>query len=510
MSKKVRNIGLITIFCLFFTAGIINNIIAGEESEGGRDVYENLQLISDVLFQIKKYYIEDIDIDKLTDAAIKGMLDELDPHTYYFREDDYANFKSDADGEFNGLGISIEKLDDYITVVYPMDDTPAFRAGILSGDKIIAVNGKSIKGISTDDVINQMRGAKGTKVKLTISRPGAVEELVFEIIRDEIKVKSLPFVFKTEEGIGYIRMTKFSRQTADEFIQALDRLEKEGIRGLLVDLRFNPGGLLDQAVETVNEFVGKDKKVVFTRGRYAEANQEFFTSSPGMRSGYPVIVLINDLSASAAEIFAGSLQDFDKALVVGERSFGKGSVQQLFNLSEGKGMKITTSKYYIHSGRCIHKDKDSDSLTVFYTENGRKVFGGGGITPDITIKQRELSQLERDIRNGNLTMRYALEVLTSEYPQNIESNFEISQDDYDGFLEFSQVNGVTIPENINETEKQRLISQISAELIGNKLGSVARFKALVKTDDQLVETLEIFKKFNSLPEMFSYSESLKR
>ncbi|HPK40787.1 MAG TPA: S41 family peptidase, partial [Candidatus Cloacimonadota bacterium] len=320
------------------------------------DLYKYLKLFRDTMYMVKQNYVEELKIQDLFEYAVNGMLNDVDPHTNFMKPEDFEDFQTSTKGEFGGLGITIDKQGDYITVVSPIEGTPAYKMGIIAGDKIVKVDGANVVGISTDDVIKKMRGDKGTKVVITISRPGVNNPLDFEIIRDIIKIKSIPYAFKLDNGIGYVRIRQFNANTTQELRQSIDNLEKEGIRGLLIDLRFNPGGLLNEAVDTVNEFIGPNKLVVSTKGRLDYYNQNYNTRFNRMRTGYPVIVLVNEASASASEIFAGSLQDWDKGLVVGKTTFGKGSVQQLFPLSEGYGIKITISKYYIKSGRCIHKD----------------------------------------------------------------------------------------------------------------------------------------------------------
>ncbi|MDD3049776.1 MAG: S41 family peptidase [Candidatus Cloacimonetes bacterium] len=510
MKTKLKYTIMVIILAWVLTIFVSNNISAFSEKKEEKDVYENLQLISDVLFRIKEFYVEEIDIDTLTEAAIKGMVKELDPHTHFFNRQDFLDFKTDTDGEFGGLGINIEKLDDFITVISPMDDSPAQKAGIIAGDKIVEVNKESIEGMAIDEVIKMMRGPKGTRIEVGVQRKDVDDILYFSIIRDNIKVKSVPYVFRFDNGIGYIRVNKFSRNTANEFSEALDMLEDQGIRGLLIDMRFNPGGLLDQAVDMVNEFIGKDKKVVYTKGKNPSANQEFYTSIPRIRTGYPIVVLINELSASAAEIFSGSIQDWDKGLVVGQTTFGKGSVQQIFPLSGENGIKITISKYYIHSGRSIHRDQSAqEDSTEYFTDMGRKVRGGGGITPDITIEQRKLTEFERRIINNNLLLKFALDVLAPRL-NSVDYEYEINESDFNDFLIYLENNDIDLDVEITEEAKDYINKQISAEIIGNKLNKELRYKKIIESDTQLQKSLELFDNFNSLPEMFSYLESLNK
>ena len=491
------------------------------------DTYRKLRLFTEVFNRLRQNYIYDIDVDKVIDAAIQGMLDEFDVHTHFFLPDDFDEFRTGTQGKFGGLGISIDKQGDFITVISPIEGTPAYEMGILAGDKIIKVDDESVVGVNTNDAIKLMRGDVGTKVKITISRPGVENDLEFNIIRDLIEIKSVPYAFKMDNGIGYVRIRQFNANTSKELRDALDGLEREGIRGLLIDLRFNPGGLLNEAIDTVNEFVGKDKKVVFTQGRLPQANQEFYTRYDRIRSGYPIIVMINEASASASEIFAGSMQDWDKGLVVGKTSFGKGSVQQLFPLQDGYGIKITTSKYFIHSGRGIHKDVNDrlirgEELTeselqeieeeihrdVYYTEKGRIVYGGGGIAPDIEIEQERMTPFQMEVRRKNLFFPFSIDFML-EHENEVTEQFGISEELFQSFLKYITDNGVTYTEEDIEESTSWLKISLQSNLIARKFGENAGYIVGLGLDEQLQEALSLFDRFETLDEMFAYAESQK-
>lgn len=515
--------GWILIALLIFNTVNIN----AETDEKQNNVYEKMKLFNEVLFKLHENYVDEIGIDEFVDAAIDGMLDIADPHTVYFTPDEFDRFNTSTKGEFGGLGISIDKKGDYITVVSPIEGTPAYNMGIQAGDKIARVDGESVVGVSTDEVIKKMRGEKGTKVVIGIERPGVEEELEFEIIRDIIKINSIPYAFKLDNGIGYIRIRQFNANTTKELRQELDRLEEEGIRGLLIDLRFNPGGLLSEAVDTVNEFIGKDKLVVYTKGKNPRANAEYYTHYNRIRTGYPVIVLINESSASASEIFAGSLQDWDKGLVVGKTSFGKGSVQRLFPLSDGDGLKVTTAKYYIHSGRCIHKDlndrilkgeevsdeekeaAEEDHLNdMHFTEKGRIVYGGGGVTPDIEIEQDLLNKFEQQLRRKNSFFNYSVEYMLDN-EDNIEMDFYVSDEIVDDFLNFVEKDSIEYSEKDLNESLDWIKNEISSNVISRKYGLTEGYKISLKEDGQFLKTIDLFDRFDTLENMFEYAEELK-
>jgi carboxyl-terminal processing protease len=484
-----------------------------------------LRVLNEILIQLKNNYVEDVDMEELVDAAIEGVLSEVDPHTNYFNEDELNQFLSETQGEFGGLGISIDKRGDYITVISPIEGTPAYKMGILAGDRLIKVNGENVVGLSTDDSIKKMRGPRGSKVVVTIDRPG-VGELDFEIERDIITIKSIPYVFKLDNEVGYIRIRQFNAHTSSEFRRALDDLEKQNIKGLIVDLRFNPGGLLSEAIDTVNEFVGKDKRVVFTKGRTREANQEYYTKYDRIREGYPVVVMVNEASASAAEIFAGSIQDWDKGLVIGKTSFGKGSVQNIKPLYSG-GMKITTSKYYIHSGRCIHKELNDKLLRgkdvsdeekeridneskekEYFTEKGRKVFGGGGVTPDLVVEQGTLSDLEMKIRQKNLFFDYSVDYFR-DHENEIDEDFSLNKQIISDFKKYVTDHEISYTETQIDSIADWMNVNLKANIIGKKYGEIASYKKLLATDNQFQAAKDLFDKYSSLDQMFDYAESVR-
>lgn len=527
---SVSLLGWFLIAIIFFQV----NTIEAKNSDR-TNLYRKIQLFNEVLSTVRDNYVEELDISKLIDAAIKGMLEEADPHTNFFTADEFERFTTSTQGEFGGLGISIDKRGDYITVVAPIEGTPAYRMGILAGDKIVKVDGTSVIGMDTDASIKLMRGEPGTKVVITIQRPGVKDLLDFEIIRDVITIHSIPYAFKLDNGIGYIRIRQFNANTTIELREKLDELEAEGIRGLLIDLRFNPGGLLNEAINTVNEFIGKDKRVVFTKGRIPQANQEYYTRYNRERSGYPIIALINGGSASAAEIFAGSLQDWDKGLVVGQTSFGKGSVQRLFPLTDGNGIKVTTAKYYINSGRCIHKDindmlmKDKDVLNgllpreeidrmleeaeeeshknIYYTSRNRIVYGGGGVNPDVEIDQSLLSLLGVELRRKNTIFNFSVDYYR-DHENEIDEKFSIDDKLMEEFLQYAAQDSISYEQAELDSNYTWLVNELESNIIGRKFGSVEMYKISIREDTQLQEALKIFDNYATLDDMFNYAAAL--
>jgi len=329
--------------------------------------YENLQLITRVMEYIRQDYVDGdkLTYKDLTYSALKGMLSSLDPHSQFMDPEIFKSMRDETEGQFGGLGIQIGVKDNVITVIAPMEDTPAFRVGLLAGDQIIKIEDKPTERMTLEEAVKKLRGKVGTKVTITILRPKTKEVKDFTITREEIKVSSVkdvdgkqeyPFL---EDKIGYIRLSQFNEPTADEFEKALDKLEARGMQALILDLRNNPGGLLDSAKTVVGKFVPRGELIVFTEGRDRRQRIEYRAQGGEKHPNYPMVVLVNGGSASGAEIVAGALQDLKRALVVGETTFGKGSVQSVLPLSanpEGPALRLTTAKYYTPSKRVIHEN----------------------------------------------------------------------------------------------------------------------------------------------------------
>ncbi len=340
-------------------------------AQGGND-YEYIGLFTDVMTIVKKNYVEEVDSKKLIYGAINGMLAALDPHSSFMTPDTFKEMKIDTKGAFGGLGIEISIKDGILTVISPIEDTPAQRAGIKAGDQIIKIDDRFTKDLSITDAVKRMRGPKGTKVVLTIMREGFDRPKEFPLMRDIIQVKSVKSRL-FDGGYGYVRVAQFQERTDEDFAKALKSLVEENkgkpLAGLVLDLRNDPGGLLDQAVKISDHFVENGKLIVYTAGREKESKMQFVASNRSKEPGYPIVVLINAGSASASEIVAGALQDHKRGIVMGTQSFGKGSVQTIIPLSDDSGLRLTTARYYTPLGRSIQAK---------------------GITPDIVVEQVEL------------------------------------------------------------------------------------------------------------------------
>ncbi|MFH1627306.1 MAG: S41 family peptidase [Pseudomonadota bacterium] len=392
--KLAASIALISLFVggLLFLNG------NGAEVEADtKEVYKNIEIFTEVLRQVEKNYVEPQDSQKLIYGAIKGMVQSLDPHSSFMTKEEYNELMTETKGSFSGIGIEITIRDKIITVVSPIEGTPAYNAGIKAGDKIIMVEGQSTQDMNLIEAVKKIRGPEGSKVNLTIAREGMEKPLEFSITRGVIPLKSVRH-YSLSPGIGYVRVSNFQSNTAEDLSYALENLEKDGtLKGLIIDLRNNPGGLLSQAIE-VSELFLDSGIIVSTKGRENAHNIKASAHKNKTERKYPIIVLVNGGSASAAEIVAGALQDNKKAIILGTRTFGKGSVQSILPLSDGSGLRLTTARYYTPNGKSIQSS---------------------GITPDIEIpflapEKQEKPKPSRFIREEDLKGHMPLEEGNSE------------------------------------------------------------------------------------------------
>lgn len=368
------------------------------------DPYTNIKIFTSVLERIKNDYVEGnkFTYKELIQGALKGMLGMLDPHSEYMDPSQYEDLKNDTEGAFGGVGIVISVKDGYITVVSPMEDTPGFKAGILSGDRIVKIDGRSTEKMSLQDAVKKLRGKPGTEVVVTVYRPSTGETRDYKLVRAEIKVTTVKDIngkseFPVDENyIGYIRITQFGERTSDDLENALKKLEAKNVKSIILDLRGNPGGLLDQAVGVCEKFLPRGTLVVSTEGQNASQKAEYRVTGRSKTRHYPLVVLVNGGSASASEIVAGCLQDLKRAVIIGEQTFGKGSVQSILPLNDGSALRLTTARYYTPSHRVIHEK---------------------GITPDIIVPMSE--EEERDVFIKRTVMLETLDERERERLKNI-------------------------------------------------------------------------------------------
>ena len=398
--KRTRTI----ILSILIITVVLPGIGSGNPS---RDIYrqvrKNQSLINDVYRQLVTNYVDDIDLDAFTKLSINNMLRELDPYTTYMEKQEKDGIEMLTKGKYGGVGIQIGIREKELTVISPIDNSPAKKAGIMSGDKIIGIDSVKTKDYSIDDAAKLIRGRRGTEVVLTIKRYGEPDVIKFVLIRENIAVKDISYFGMLNESTGYIRLTRFSRNSDKEMLTAIDSLLSNNMTGLILDLRDNPGGLLNSAVNILDLLVDKGEILVWTEGKTSKSAKKYYSQNdPIVPDNVNIVVLVNQGSASASEIISGTLQDLDRGVVIGRKTYGKGLVQTVFNLDRERAIKITTAKYYIPSGRLIQKPGylpqellgDSTDLdTLYYTKGGRKVSGSGGITPDHEIELDEITPL---------------------------------------------------------------------------------------------------------------------
>lgn len=441
-NRKTTVIGLYTAAVLFFGIPFSN-------AQSNRfEVIKNLELIDEIYEHLDKYYVENPKPGSMSVAGINAMLEDLDPYTVFYPESDIEDYRLMTTGQYGGVGAIIRKIGDYIYFAEPYEDSPAAKAGVRAGDKILSIEGRSMEKKNTEDVSNSLKGPKGTSISVKVQRPDGKEETM-NIIRDEIKLPDIPYAGMLDDEIGYIKLTSFTPTASSEVRKNINDLKEKGMKKLVLDLRGNGGGLLIESVHIVNMFVPKGQKVVETKGRIVEENREYKTMNEPLDLSIPVVVLIDGASASASEIVAGSLQDLDRAVVVGETSFGKGLVQRTFDLKYGTKMKLTISKYYTPSGRCVQRleyfDKNEgtkpadipDSLLhVFKTKNGRDVIDGRGIVPDISVETPEMARLTAMIYGNNLIFNYATDYVKTHPTIADARSFKLSDEEYAAFKQY--------------------------------------------------------------------------
>lgn len=460
----------------FWIAIVVVSITSFAFESGYFEVSKNLDIFTTLFREVNIYYVDETKPGEMIEKAIDSMLKELDPYTTYIPESDIEDFRFQTTGQYGGIGAMIRKKGDYVVIAEPYKGFPADKAGLIAGDKLLEIDGKSVKGKTTQDVSSVLKGQPGVEVELLIERPGVVKPIQKVFTREEVKVKSIPYMGMVDDGIGYLRLRSFTRNCANEVKEAIESLKAENdLRGLILDLRGNPGGLLNESVDLCNLFIDKGQEVVSTKGKIKEWEKSYKTHKNPLDLDLPLTVLINQSSASASEIVSGTMQDLDRGIVIGKKSFGKGLVQQTRKLSYNSQLKVTVAKYYTPSGRCIqaldyaNRNEDgsvgkvADSLkTAFTTRNGRTVYDGGGVDPDITVEQDMYAEIVGSLLSKQLIFDFATEFVLNNDSIAQPGEFQVSDDVYEDFVAFLADKDYEYETN-TEKELKELIEQAEDE-----------------------------------------------
>src|ERR1700722_5947373 len=443
MTPRARR-ALFTLFLFFTVCAVVGTVmqrkVGAQSSQDESQIRDSLKTFTDVYALVEQNYAEPINGDKadtaIYDGAIPGMLRVLDPHSNFYDPKSYAKMREDQRGHYYVVGMVIQQQNNKVYVITPYEGTPSFRASIRPGDVIAAIDGKSTDGMTSDVVAKNLKGPKGTHVQVSVLREGQSKPLTFDLVRDEIPHPSVDLKYEIRPGIGYIHLTQFQETTAQEVDNAIDSFPN--LKGLVFDLRGNPGGLLSQAVEVCDHLLAKGQNIVSQRGR-AYPDQNYTATHGNDGKTFPIVVLVNRNTASAAEIVSGALQDHDRALIVGETTFGKGLVQTVYNLSENTGLALTTYHYYTPSGRLIQRNYEGVSLYDYYnhaggggadssnkevklTDSGRTVYGGGGITPDEKIETPKTNRFQDELVYKDVFFHFAPAYVAT---HTVDKNFQV-------------------------------------------------------------------------------------
>lgn len=447
MKKRIRKYLIVAVSAI---ALLFSSLFFSSYQPDDFEIAKNLDIYYTLFRELSIYYVDEADPGDLIKKSIDEMLASLDPYTTFYPESKMEDLKIMTTGQYGGIGALIRKHGEYIQITDPYENFPAQKAGMKAGDIIIKIDGISIKGKSSSDVSELLKGQPNTEVVLTINRPGVEKELTKTLIREEIKIKAVPYYGMINDHVGYIRLSNFTEKAGADVKSAYTELKKNpGFDKLIFDLRGNPGGLLIEAVHIVNLFVDKGMEIVSTKGKIEQWNKTYRAMNDATDKEIPIVMLVNSGSASASEIVSGAIQDLDRGVIVGQRTFGKGLVQTTRDLSYNTKLKVTTAKYYVPSGRCIqaldysHRNEDGsvgrvpDSLvSEFKTISGRKVYDGGGILPDITIKPEIPSKVTLGLVGKNLIFEYATLFGNNHDSISPAKEFEITDEIYEDFLAF--------------------------------------------------------------------------
>ena len=501
-------------FAVCAVAGtVLERRVGAQASQDESQLRDSLKTFTNVYALVEQNYAEPITGDKIDDAiydgAIPGMLQVLDPHSHYYDPKAYARMREDQRGHYYGVGMVIQQQNNKVYVVTPYEDTPSYRAGIHPGDQISAVDGKSTDGWTSDQVAKALKGPKGTQVSVTMIRYGQPKPLVFNLTRDEIPHPSIDLKYEIRPGIGYIHLTQFQETTGQEMEDAINSFGN--LKGLLIDLRENPGGLLSQAVDVCDRLLAKGQVIVTQRGRaYPDVNYTATHGNGGKT--FPIVVLVNRDTASAAEIVSGALQDHDRALIVGETTFGKGLVQTVYNLSENSGLALTTYHYYTPSGRLIQRNYEGVSLDDYYnhagalapdssnrevklTDSGRTVYGGGGITPDEKIEPTKTNRFQDELLYKDVFFHFAPVYVAT---HTVGKDFQVDDAVMADFKKFLTSQDVEWTDADIKGVSDWIKARIEKDIVTIQFGQLEGLRVMANSDPMIQKALSYMPEAQSL------------
>jgi carboxyl-terminal processing protease len=505
--------------------------VGRSSATGPSDLYQNLDAFVEVLQKIEQTYVDPVEPKTLIEGALRGMLRDLDPYSQYLDQRSWENLKATTHGSFGGIGVVVTVRDHYPTVISPVEGGPAWTLGLRPGDVIVRIDGQSSANLTVEEVASRLRGPAGTEVKIAVRREGEVDEQEFTIERQVIVTKSVPYAFMTEDRIGYLRLANFSENSGSEVRGALERLRLQGANRVVLDLRANPGGLLDQAVDVVEQFVRANTLVVYTRGRSKGQDNRYYSAEKRPLLDWPVVVLVDEGSASASEIVAGALQDLDRALVLGENTFGKGSVQSVFPLKgRDAALKLTTARYYTPTGRSIHRPvqmvsasqvgldeeglddgeepppplgpapADTAPPKPYKTPAGRVVYGGGGIRPDVVVLPDSLTPLARRIESRALSFRFANRWVNAHPGWKLGALGDELRRQFEAFL---RAENVAFTPAEMAAERRAIDRGLRRELARRLAGDAAAARVALEGDRAFEQALEVLSRARTPREVFT-------
>ncbi|MGE5355231.1 MAG: S41 family peptidase [Deltaproteobacteria bacterium] len=459
------------------------------------EIAKNIEIYTNVYKELNKNFVDEIDPGILMKTGIDAMTKSLDPYTVYYSESEAESYRISMEGKYSGIGTVMKTVDSVITIAELYKDSPAYKAGLRIGDKLIEVNGKSTAGKSSSDITNIVRGAPGTEIDFKVQSYGEKITKQVKVIRGEIKIPNVPFNGMINDSIAYIQLTTFTENAGDNVKIALKSLKDSfNVKGVILDLRDNGGGLLREAINVANIFIENDQEIVFTRGKLEEQNRSYKTTKSAFDLTLPLAVLINDKSASASEIVSGSIQDLDRGILVGQKSFGKGLVQNFFTLGYNSRVKMTVSKYYIPSGRCIQSKTyengkaviiDKEKQHEFKTRNGRIVYDVGGVEPDIIVAKPEKKSFVLNLLKDNMIFKYANEYINKNKNISLETNFRFEQyDDFQKFLLNNNYSYKSVPELKLEELKNSIISESKDTNPDSRISDLNKLMIELKSEDE--------------------------